>query len=116
MVGFAADRNWNAASTSVSPRTLEIGRAFAEIIRNVRVARELWVTTDTEEPGAHLWLITDPLDWDEIRELYGEPVDRLYDRIPEGDFFVHVMNPPNHTGDIHDSLRRDAVQLPLRAD
>jgi hypothetical protein len=115
MVGSAADQNWDATPVSVPPRAVQVGREFAEIVRDTPLVRELWVTMDTEEPGVHLWLVTDPIDWDETRGLYEAPVDRLYDRFPEGDFFVHIMNPRHFSGDIHDSLRRDAVQLPLRA-
>jgi hypothetical protein len=118
MVGLAADggkrRRWGVTA-SRERRALEIGRAFAEIIRDVPVARELWVTVDTEEPGVHLWLITDPIDWDKIHDLYGTPVDLLYGRFPEGDFHLHLLNPPQHIGEIHGSLRSDAEQIPLRA-
>ena len=108
-------RSARSAPTATPEHALDVARAFAEIVRDEPVARELWVTVDTEEPGIHLWLITDPIDMDAIRNLYGTPVDRLYECFPEGDFQLHVLNPPNHVGDIHQSLRSDAEQISLRA-
>lgn len=95
---------------------MKIARAFAEIIRDEPVVRELWVSENVEEFGRVLWLIVDPIDIDAERELYGDPVDRLYDRFPKGDFSVMVLNPLQTIGDVHRSLRQDAEQIPLRAD
>ena len=117
MVGVAAGgggRRKRSDADSRQARAIEVGRAFAEIVRDNPTVHELWVTADTEEPGIHLWLITDPIDWGAVRELPGPPIDLLYERIPEGDFFLHVLNPPHHIGDIHDSLRPDAEQIALR--
>jgi hypothetical protein len=119
MVGLAAGdgkRRRRSTTPSRERRAIEVGRAFAEIIRDEPAVRELWVTADTEEPGVHLWLITDPIDWDKIHDLYGVPVDTLFERYPKGDFELHILNPPNHIGEIHGSLRPDAEQIPLRAD
>jgi hypothetical protein len=96
---------------------VEVGRAFAEIIRDEPFVRELWVTADTEEPGIHLWLITDPLDMEAERYFYGTPSDLIEDSFPKEYVWVHVRNPRHYVGgDAHASLRRDAEQIPLRAD
>ena len=67
MVGVAAGGGGRRKRTGAGSRqalAVEIGRAFAEIIRDDPVVHELWVTADTEEPGIYLWLYTDPLDMD----------------------------------------------------
>jgi len=115
MVGFAADPDREIAVASRHARAVEVGRAFAEIIRDNPVVRELWVTADTEEPGIHLWLITDPLDWETEEQFHGSPSDVIQDHFPVEYVWVHVQNPSHHIGDIHDSLRPDAEQIPLRA-
>jgi hypothetical protein len=115
MVGLATDGDGQTLAAARLARAVEVGRAFAEIIRDEPFVRELWVTADTEEPGIYLWLITDPIDMDAERDLHGTPTDRLFDRFPREDIWVHPLNPRNHIGDIHGALRRDAVQIPLRA-
>jgi hypothetical protein len=115
MVGFAADPERVAYAASRHARAVEVGRAFAEIVRDEPVVRELWVTADTEEPGIHLWLITDALDWEAEEHFYGKPSDLIEGRFPTEYLWVHVMNPLHHIGDIHSSLRQDAEQIPLRA-
>jgi len=115
MVGFAAEPGKEAVAAARHARAVEIGRAFAEIIRDEPAVRELWVTADTEELGIHLWLITDPLDWDEQKYFYGSPSDQIEDRFPRDGVWVHVLNPCQHTGDVHGVLRQDAEQIPLRA-
>jgi len=116
MVGSAASQDSSSVATARQAHALEVGRAFADIIRDDPVVRELWITIDTEEPGVHLWLITDPIGMDKIRDLYGLPVDRMYERFPAGDFFVQILNPSHTIGDVHRALRRDAEQIPLRTD
>jgi hypothetical protein len=120
MVGLAAGggkrRRWGA-TPSRQRRALEVGRAFAEIIRDNPVVHELWVTADTEETGIHLWLITDPLAWEAQKRFYGTPSDLIEDLFPREYVWVHVLNPCQHTGDdVHGVLRQDAEQIPLRAD
>ena len=117
MVGAAGGgRRKRSATVSRERRALEVGRAFAEIIRGEPVARELWITVDTEELGVSLWLITEPIDLDKVGELYESPLGRLYERFPEGDFDFNVLNPLHTTGDVHGALPRDAEPIPLRAD
>jgi hypothetical protein len=119
MVGVAAGGGGRRKRSAVGSRqalAVEIGRAFAEIIRDNPAVHELWVTADTEEPGIHLWLITDPIDSDAQRDFYGSPSDLIEDRFPTEYVWVHVMNPRQRIGDVHGALRPDAQQIPLRAD
>lgn len=112
---FATDPERQAVAVARHARAVEIGRAFAEIVRDKPFVRELWVTADTEEPGIHLWLITDPLDWERHRGFHGTPSDLIEDQFPTDYIWVHVMNPVNFIGDVHESLRQDAQQVSLRA-
>jgi hypothetical protein len=117
MVGSAAGPEREVAAASRHARAVEVGRAFAEIVRDEPAVRELWVTADTEEPGIHLWLITDPLDWEAEGSFHGAPSDAIEERFPGEYVWVHVRNPLNFIGgDTHSSLRQDAEQIPLRAD
>lgn len=115
MVGFAADSERTAYAASRHARAVEVGRAFAEIVRDEPAVRELWVTADTEEPGIYLWLITDPLDMEAESHFYGSPSDRIQDLFPTEYVLVFPLNPRNHIGDVHHSLRQDAEQIPLHA-
>ena len=115
MVGFAAGYDHKAWAAARHARAVEIGRVFAEIVRDEPSVRALWVTADTEEIGMHLWLITDPLDWEAQEHFYGAPSEQIEDRFPQDGVWVHVLNPRNHTGEVHQSLRQDAEQVPLRA-
>lgn len=115
MVGFAADPEHDTVTAARHARALEVGRAFAEIVRDEPFVRELWVTADTEESGIDLWLITDPIGLDEIRALYETPMDRMYARFPDGDFSLQILNPGHTIGDVHRALRPGAEHIPLRA-
>jgi hypothetical protein len=113
---FATDPERQAAAAARHARAVEVGRAFAEIIRDDPVVRELWVTADTEEPGIYLWLYTDPLDIDAEFMLFGSPVDELAGRFPGEYVLVLPMHSGNMVGDPHGVLRgRDAEQIPLSA-
>lgn len=117
MVGIAAGGGGRRKRTGAGSRqalAVEIGRAFAEIIRDNPAVHELWVTADTEEPGIYLWLYTEPLDMDAEHELFGLPMDLLADRFPR----EYVLPLPRHSrntiGDPSLPPRPDAVQIPLR--
>src|SRR5262249_33427454 len=101
---FATDPERQAAAAARHARAVEVGRAFAEIIRGDPVVRELWVTADTEEPGIYLWLITDPLDMDAESEFFGSPMDQLAERFPAEYVLVHPMHSGNTIGDLHGVL------------
>jgi hypothetical protein len=119
MVGVAADgdrKKRRGRPTARERRALEVGRAFAEIIRDEPVARELWITVDDGRSGVGLWLITDPIDLDKIGELYETRFGRLYERFPEGDFDFIILNPQHTIGDVRRGVPRDAEQIPLRAE
>ena len=119
MVGVTAGgggRRKRGAAGSRQALAVEIGRAFAEIIRDNPTVHELWVTAATEEPGIYLWLYTDPLDMDAEREFFGRPLDLLAERFPR----EYVLPLPTHSrntiGEPRRPPRQDAVQIPLRAD
>jgi hypothetical protein len=119
MVGVAAGgggRRKRGAAGSRQALAVEIGRAFAEIIRDNPAVHELWVTADTEEPGIYLWLYTDPMDLDTETSLLGYSTDLLDERFPR----EYVLLLPKHSGNTIGDPRRpprpDAVQIPLRAD
>ena len=117
MVGVAAGGGGRRKRSAVASRqalALEIGRAFAEIIRDDPVVRELWVTADTEEPGIYLWLYTDPIDMDAERELFGLPMDLLDERFPREYVLLLPKHSGNTIGDPRRPPRQDAVQIPLR--
>jgi hypothetical protein len=101
------------------PTAREIGEVFAERARREPIVRALWVTE--ENHGVHLWLLIDPIeDAEAERELYGL-IDVVYERfpyerLPDLDYQMHVMNPLHSTADPRRSLRHDAEQIPLRTD
>jgi hypothetical protein len=95
------------------PTARDIGTVFAERASQEPVVRELWVTE--ENHGVHLWLLIDPIDDDDAeRALYGL-TEVLYERFPEADFQMHVMNPRDYTADPRRSLLSCAEKIPLRA-
>ena len=119
MVGATAGgdgKKRRKATTARERRALEVGRAFAEIIRDEPIVRELWVTVERGDYSVGLWLVTDPIDLDTIGELYASPLNRLYQRFPEGDFDFNVLNPSHLRGDLHQRLPKDAERVPLRVE
>ena len=117
MVGLAAGgdrKKRRKATTARERRALEVGRAFAEIIRDNPIAHELWVTVDIEEPGIYLWLMTDPLTMDAERALFESPMDQLYARFPREYILLLPKHSGNTIGDPRQPPRHDALQIPLR--
>jgi hypothetical protein len=116
MVGVAAGggRGRRRAAGSRQALAVEIGRAFAEIIRDNPVVHDLWVTADTEEPGIYLWLYTDPLDIDMEISLLGPSMDLIEERFPREYILVLPKHARNTIGDPRRPPRQDAVQIPLR--
>ena len=117
MVGVAAGGGGRRKRTGAGSRqalAVEIGRAFAEIIRDEPFVHELWVTADTEEPGIYLWLYTDPLDLDAEHELFGLPMDLLDQRFPREYVLLLPKHARNTIGEPRRPPRQDAVQIPLR--
>jgi hypothetical protein len=111
---FATDPERQAAIAARHARAVEVGRAFAEIVRDDPVVRELWVTADTEEPGIYLWLYTDPIDIDVEDDLQGLPMDRLDERFPREYVLLLTRHVGNTIGDPRRPPRPDAEQIPLR--
>jgi hypothetical protein len=119
MVGFPSDGSTSVTqsmSAAKGEHARDVARAFAEIIRDDPVARELWVTVDTEEAGIHLWLITDAIDMDTERHLFGLPMDRLLARFPREIVWLQTLNPRTTIGDVRRALRSDAERISLHAD
>jgi hypothetical protein len=112
---FATDPERQAAAAARHARAVEVGRAFADIIRDDPVVRELWVTADTEEPGIYLWLITDLIDMDAEYTLFGAPMDLLADRFPGEYILLLPVHAGNTSGDLHGGPRQDATKIPLSA-
>ena len=117
MVGVAAGgggRRKRGGVTSRQALAIEIGRAFAEIVRDHPVVHDLWVMADAEEPGIYLWLYTDPMDIDTENSLLGPSMDLLEERFPREYFLVLPKHARNTIGDPCRPPRQDAVQIPLR--
>jgi hypothetical protein len=91
----------------------EIGTVFAKRAIREPIVRELWITEGNH--GVHLWLLVDQID-DEAAELalYGL-TDVVYERFPEVDVQMHVMNPRDDIGDPRQSLLKSARQILLRS-
>jgi hypothetical protein len=111
---FATDSDRQAAAAARHARAVEVGRAFAEIVRDEPYVRELWVTADTEEPGIYLWLYTDPIDMNVERQLVGEPLDLLDERFPREYVLLLTKHSRNTVGEPRRPPRTDAEQIPLR--
>lgn len=117
MVGVVAGggaRRKRGAAGSRQALAVEIGRAFAEIIRDEPFVRDLWVTADTEEPGIYLWLHTDPMDLTAESRLLGPSMDLIEERFPDEYILVLPKHAGNTIGDPSLPPRQDAVQIPLR--
>jgi len=117
VVGVAARgsgrRRWGVTPAR-ERRALEVGRAFAEIIRDNPVVHALWVTADIEEPGIYLWLHTDPMDLTAESRLLGPSMDLIEERFPGEYILVLPKHADNTIGDPRIPPRPDAVQIPLR--
>src|SRR5215216_428747 len=87
-----------------------VGRTFADIVRSARQVSELWVSM--RRGGFQLWLIVEPITLKDERHLH-ELADVLYERFPEGDFELHVVNPLRHTRDVHEALPPGAEKIAL---
>jgi len=94
---------------------LEVGRAFAALVRAEPVARRLWV--HPHHGWVDLWLVIDPADHETTLRLYGLTLP-LFDRFP-ADIVprLHVLDPRNYGGlDPSDEVPREAVEIPLERD
>jgi hypothetical protein len=107
-------RRKRSEAASRQALALEVGLAFAEIIRDNPVVHELWVTADTEEPGIYLWLYTDPMDIDAETSLLGPSMDLIEERFPSEYILVLPKHSANTIGNPRRPPRQDAVQIPLR--
>lgn len=64
--------------------------AFATALRGVSAARDAWISA--QEEGYDLWLLIEPTDMTQERQLY-TVVDPLYDLFPTTGFMLHILNP-----------------------
>src|SRR5215216_6646990 len=90
----------------------ELGRSFATAVRDEAPVSGLWAST--EHGDVHLWLLVEAIDADTEDRLY-ELADLLYNRFPEADFQLHILNPGRYTGDARDALPSGAEEIELRA-
>ena len=99
-------------TTTTQTYAQQLGRAFAQAARGDTAVIELWVSVQQE--AAHLWLVTRPIDLSAERRLHGL-TGVLYDTFGRADFQVHILNPRNIRGDVHDALPAQAEQISLNA-
>ena len=71
----------------------QVGRSFAEAIRPEPAAKRLWFRArgETVEP----WLLIEPGDVETERRLHALGA-LLYERFPELDFSLHILNPARY--------------------
>ncbi len=86
----------------------QMGQVLAEAAKDEPRAFEVWVAERSD--AVHLWLITMPITMEEHRRLYLLN-DVLYEHFLDAAFQLHVRNPRNYRGDVHDGLPRDAEQV-----
>src|SRR5688572_30338543 len=87
-----------------------VGQTLADAVRAARHVSELRVSTGDD--GVHVWVIVKPVAPEEERRLH-QLADVLYERFPEGDFEIHVVNPRRHARDVHEALPPGAEKIAL---
>jgi hypothetical protein len=90
----------------------ELGRAYAEAVRDEPAAKRLWARPNRGE--VELWLLVDEsADIAAERRLYGAGLI-LHDRFPEPSPFILVINPSRYDPfDLGEVIPRDAEEIPL---
>ena len=68
----------------------ELGKTFAEAIREEPAAKQLWVRSHRDY--FELWLLTEPIDSVTERRLYAAGL-LLHDRFPQADVRLRILNP-----------------------
>src|SRR5438552_15701308 len=101
------------AVTKKKLSALAVGRAFAKVAWNEPVIHEVWVSNHGCD--IHIWIVVDPIDRVIQRNLYSL-IDPLYDQFVDFDAQLHVLNPRNYRGDVHQAIPPFAEQIPFRAD
>ena len=89
----------------------ELGRAYADAIRGEAAASRLWVSAHGDSVG--LWLLTQPIDADAERRLYGATA-MLHHRLLERYFRFHLLNPRMFEELVlEEEVPKEAEEVPL---
>jgi len=70
--------------------TKAVAEVFSGAVRGVASARDAWASV--QDGTYDLWLLIEPMDMVEERDLYLLE-DALYEHFPSVGFFLHVLNP-----------------------
>jgi hypothetical protein len=85
-----------------------IGRHYLESVRDLGMVRSVHVR---ETPDwLEIWVITDPIDFDDEDPLYEAGV-KLWNEFPDASVLIHVVNPIDYPYD-HDLIKQ---ALPTQA-
>ncbi|HZS01164.1 MAG TPA: hypothetical protein VFE37_20770 [Chloroflexota bacterium] len=97
-----------ALKSDVRPE--ELGRGLQDALAEASdVVKGLWLTA--HRGAVSFWILTAPIDAATQRALY-ERTNVLYERFPQAEFDVHVLNPEWFAGaDPLSALPRDAKRL-----
>ncbi len=99
-----------AITPSVSAR--EMAESLAAVVRDEPALQHLLVSTERDR--IELWLLTAETDAETELRVYGHSL-MLYDRFPDADFRVHVLNPADfEDGDVRSIVPAGAEEIPLR--
>jgi hypothetical protein len=96
----------------IDPQTL--GTRLARVLCNDPRVRELWIEPQHEE--VVFWLITEPIDMNEHRELHGASMAVFEDeRFEDALFEMHILDPRHYPEgyDLHQSIPSRAVRVDL---
>ncbi len=75
--------------TMLAPTADNVGRIFAEAVRDERAVREIWVSDDRDH--VNVWLYTEPITREQELHLYGLE-DVIYDHFEAADVQVHIQH------------------------
>ena len=101
-----------AVRHSVDAHTL--GTRLARVFRDDSRVRELWIEPEHEE--IVFWLITEPIDMNEHRELHGASLAVYDDETFEDALFeMHILDPRHYPEgyDLHQSIPSRATRVNL---
>ncbi len=96
----------------IDPHTL--GIRLARVFWNDPRVRELWIESQHEE--VVFWLITEPIDMNEHRELHGASLAVFDDEgFKDALFEMHILDPRHYPGgyDLHQSIPSRATRVDL---
>jgi hypothetical protein len=91
----------------------ELAAALAEMVRHEPSVLRMWVSS--HRGVAHFWLLTPEIETKDELRLYGLS-GKLFDRFPESDFHLHVVNPRDYEWfELDIVLPKGAEEIALRA-